>query len=593
MHIKFILLAFYFSFSIYSNLLKAQVSFLPNQPDFQKEFERAFDYFKIFKHDSTINILTRLEEKLEGKEHYTPLGLRIRLWRAISFEKIQDNEQAIKELLEVMVDSKKYKQWDTYAYANLSLACLNEKLERSDRCLANLKEAEETIKTHGLDSIYPRFAARISSYHRFFGDSAKAEHYAREILRTSPNFHHPWEEVDGHLLLGHLLAETDLETAIKHHQTAKELFLNMKNYTGYSWMFSNLTKHYFLRKKDTVKALIYNDSTIYASKLSLEFGHENDYTLKQALIQRGDIYKAIGEIDSAIHYFKKATDVEVFKEKRAEVIELEAQFKEEKQAMQIAEQERERYWLLGFIVIVGISLTILSYYFFQLKKANKKTKEQAIEIARTNEELAVSLEQQIILQGEIHHRVKNNLQVLIRLLELQRKDIEDPIALQSLEAMANRIYSMSAVHEILYLKQGTKAVNLLEYTQNLCNHFSVFIEEKNRPLFNIDIENKYFNLETLMPLGIILNELLTNSLKYAADLGQQLKIDIQLLSQADGYCIYFKDNGPGFPSGALEAREGGLGSYLLRSMSRQLSGHMESMNDEGAVYKVFFKEKNI
>ena len=74
-----------------------------------------------------------------------------------------------------------------------------------------------------------------------------------------------------------------------------------------------------------------------------------------------------------------------------------------------------------------------------------------------------------------------------------------------------------------------------------------------------------------MPLGIMLNELLTNSLKYASGLQQRLAIDIRLTPCADGYCLRYSDNGPGFPQGVLQDREGGLGAYLLRSMSRQLN----------------------
>ena len=135
-------------------------------------------------------------------------------------------------------------------------------------------------------------------------------------------------------------------------------------------------------------------------------------------------------------------------------------------------------------------------------------------------------------------------------------------------------------------------VNLLEYTQNLCKHFSTFLIEQEKPFFQIDIGNRLFNLETLMPLGIILNELLTNSFKYAKDKSKQLQIAISLKEEEDGFLIHYRDNGPGFPRGRLHEREGGLGTYLLKSMSRQLNGYLESQNDQGATYRIFFKEKN-
>jgi two-component sensor histidine kinase len=99
-------------------------------------------------------------------------------------------------------------------------------------------------------------------------------------------------------------------------------------------------------------------------------------------------------------------------------------------------------------------------------------------------------------------------------------------------------------------------------------------------------------LETLMPLGIIMNELMTNSLKYGTMPNHQLEIDIYLQPCADGFCLEYRDNGPGFPIGTMGERNGGLGSYLLKSMVRQLNGHLTTHNDDGAVHKIFFKEKN-
>jgi len=192
----------------------------------------------------------------------------------------------------------------------------------------------------------------------------------------------------------------------------------------------------------------------------------------------------------------------------------------------------------------------------------------------------------------VHHRVKNNLQVIISLLELQREDIVDEEARKSLETMSNRIYSMAAIHEMLHQNRGTEMINLLDYTKSLCHHFRSFTEENKSPIFQLEIADNFFNLETLMPLGIILNELLTNSLKYANDLESKLKIKIKLETVQDGFMMKYRDNGPGFPNGTLMERDGGLGTYLLRSMSRQLDGHLICNNDEGAVCSIFFKEKN-
>lgn len=110
--------------------------------------------------------------------------------------------------------------------------------------------------------------------------------------------------------------------------------------------------------------------------------------------------------------------------------------------------------------------------------------------------------------------------------------------------------------------------------------------------FKLKIPEQLFNLDTLIPLGIMLNELITNSFKYGHQKGSPTLIDIQLKPEQNGFYLYYKDNGPGFASGHLQGREGGLGAYLIRSMARQLKGRVESQNDGGASYTIFFQEKN-
>ena len=331
-------------------------------------------------------------------------------------------------------------------------------------------------------------------------------------------------------------------------------------------------------------------------------GIEQTWMFYSNYLDRAEIYKALGEQDSAWFYLNKGYQMQledVYQSNNAKVVEIDAKYRDEKKAQLIKEQEyliadqkERRNELLGLGAIVLLFASMVTFSYLRLRKANRKTKEQAQIINQTNENLALSLKQQILLQGEIHHRVKNNLQVIISLLEIQIDDIIDPQARINLEAMSNRIFSMAAIHEMLYQKEGNELINLLEYTQNLCRHFSNFSEEKNKPVFNLNFKDQYFNLATLMPLGIILSELLTNSIKYAKDsFGKQLQIGINLIQTDEGYCIVYRDNGPGFPEGILQEREGGLGTYLLNSMSRQLNGYLESKNDNGAVCNIFFKEK--
>ena len=568
----------------------------------QQSLNYAQELLISFKNDSAQIVLSNLIAQLTAEgELFSPLGFKVQYRFAEALEKDHQDEVAIKKLLALADQAAESEHWEVLCNTHLSLARLYEKIGLWQDCRKNLDAARSTILANALDTLQVRYSIRNSSYHRLNGNSEKAIFFARQVLELAPRYELLLDEAVGHMLMGLLTMRDSFEVAVNHFVLGGNTFRDTSDYTGYSFMLSNLTRVHFQNGKYK-KALAYNDSTLLAAKKSMAMGHEQNHALSTAFILRGKIYNALGKSDSAWHYINKghALEIEDIKASSLEkVAEIDALYHDEKKAQKIKAQEqllaaekerRNRTWtFFGMILIFS---AILSYYYIRLRKANRKTVIQADQIAKTNQELSVSLEQQIMLQGEVHHRVKNNLQVIISLLELQKEDIKDPMAIKSLETMANRIYSMSAIHEILYLKKGSELVNLLDYTNNLCEHFSKFTASKSKPIFNLKIDNKFFNLETLMPLGIILNELLTNSLKYAQNIKNQLDIGIELLSTKDGFCLQYRDNGPGFPTGNLVQREGGLGTYLLKSMSRQLSGRLETKNDQGAVSLIYFKEKN-
>lgn len=572
--------------------------------EMHQRFEQARQLLDSFKNDRANLILSELIQELSSKNQLnTPFGLHVQVRQAEALEKDNQDEEAIHKLLNIVEIATEEEQWDVLTNAYLSLARLHEKLGRDQTCILYLREAESRIKHHKIDSLYPRFSIRISSYHRIFGNRDSALYYAQEVLRTAPAFEQAEEEAVGHLLAGMLLSRTSIEEAIRHYRAAGQRWKTVEDYSGYGAVMGNLSNLH-LRNNQVGLALSYNDSSLKAIQLAQKMGHDNKDFQAITYQKRGRLFQTLGQLDSAIFYLDKGYQLELAAaqgRQQEKIVEIEAQYQDEKkaktiqeQAQQIVHEQENRNWLIILSASVLLFASILIHYAVRLRSANRKTIDQAFVIAQTNDELSEALQQQIMLQGEIHHRVKNNLQVLIGLLELQSEDLQDQQAIQSLEAMANRIHSIAAIHEILYQKQGTDMVDLLEYTQNLCKHFSLVLEGRKQPVFQLDMgAHRHFNLETLMPLGIILNELLTNSLKYASHLSNQLIIGIELQVLPDGFCLNYRDNGPGFPKGNLHEREGGLGTYLLKSMSRQLNGYMESTNENGAVSKIFFKEKNL
>lgn len=574
-----------------------------DQPELEQAFRQAKSLLVSFKNDSSLLILNQILEELSEKDQLeTSFGLRVRFRQAEALEKDHQSDQALQLLLTIQETSKKKEIWDVHVNAGIILARLYEKIGKGEDCIFHLRIAQSIIHQYSeLDTVYPLLAIRLSSYHRIYSDKDSSLYYAKEVLRTAPIYDQEEETAVGHMLMGMLLEGDKNEERLEHFKAAGKTFKKLEDHTGYGYMTTNIAR-WHLNNGNLKQALLYNDSTMITARLSIEKGHEEHRTLYLAHRFRSEIFRRLGQMDSAWHYLVKGYEMELahtYETNNEKVIEIDARYKDEQKVLRIAEQEKQikyerdrRFFLIGIISLVILLASILAYYYLRLRRANRKTRVQALTIAKNNRDLSASLNQQLILQGEVHHRVKNNLQVIISLLELQQEDIEDLNARENLKMMAKRIYSMAAIHEILYQQKDMAAVNLYDYLENLCTHFSNFSIEANKPVFQIEMESFHFNLETSMPIGIMLTELLTNSLKYGRVKGQRLRIHIGLEKTDRGYCFIYKDNGPGFPGDTLEEREGGLGSYLLRSMSRQLSGRMECGNDNGVSYRIFFKEKN-
>ncbi|MEN0047157.1 MAG: histidine kinase dimerization/phosphoacceptor domain -containing protein [Bacteroidota bacterium] len=583
------------------NLLQAQ-ELLPVQT-VEQEYQYGLKLLDAFKNDSANIVFTSLIQHLEMLDALDDsFGLKVRMRQAEALEKDNQDQVAIEKLITIVKVSKKKKEWEVLANAQLSLARLHEKLGQQKACFRYLELARSTIKEQELENVYPRFAIRMASYHRIINEQLdSALHYAQEVIQTTTKLNQFDHLGTGHMLMGLILSKSNDEAAAVHYQKASRIFKRLGNSTGYGYMQNNLSRLY-LRTGQAKRSLIHSDSFAIAIQQSILAGHDDLGLQYYYFKDRAKIYQALGQHDSAWQYLNKGyqTELQDLRQTNYEkIVEVEERYQDEQKVQKIEDQaqiiqleQSRKKWLTGLSSVVILFAVMLTYFYVRLIKASKKTKQQALAITQVNQELSTSLRHQITLRGEVHHRVKNNLQVIISLLELQAEDIEDEKALQSLETMSNRVYSMAAIHEMLYQKQGTRLINLLEYTQNLCQHFSNITTRQNQPIFDINIDERFFNLETLMPLGMILNELLTNSIKYASSIEKRLKIGISLQPKADGYSIIYRDNGPGFSQGKLAEREGGLGTYLLKSMSRQLNGKLVSRNDNGAVYEIFFKEKN-
>lgn len=219
--------------------------------------------------------------------------------------------------------------------------------------------------------------------------------------------------------------------------------------------------------------------------------------------------------------------------------------------------------IIACCLFVGLGILL----YIQNQKRKKANRELEAE-KRTVEKQAREKE---ALVHEIHHRVKNNLTMLKSLLYLQSRSLNDPQTKKIFEEAQNRIQSMALVHQSLYEKEGEGNLDFIVFIRNLFEEISnSFRHQESNVVLNIDDNNIQLSLTKAIPLGLIINELFTNSFKYAFENVETGLIDIHIEQKAQHIKIYYSDNGPGLQK-EFDLQKGGFGFKLLYILSDQIN----------------------
>jgi two-component sensor histidine kinase len=201
----------------------------------------------------------------------------------------------------------------------------------------------------------------------------------------------------------------------------------------------------------------------------------------------------------------------------------------------------------------------------------------------------ISLKEKEQLLKEIHHRVKNNMQIISSLLSLQSDSTEDEKVLSLLRESRNRINSMALVHEMLYKSQDLSQIALKEYIESLSITIRRSYALPGAEIeFNYDIaEDIYLDIDKMIPIGLILNEAISNSLKYAFPDNKGC-INISLSHEGDTYTLKMDDNGIGLKDDFNLERDSHLGIQLIYMLTEQLDGKLTLESKSGVNYSLRF-----
>ena len=212
---------------------------------------------------------------------------------------------------------------------------------------------------------------------------------------------------------------------------------------------------------------------------------------------------------------------------------------------------------------------------------------------KLEDELKKSLEEKDLMMKEIHHRVKNNFMIIQSLLQLQSRHIDEEDVLEIFKESQNRIKSMAFVHQRLYQHDNLKKINFGDYPETLASDiFKSYVSNPDQITLDIDTEDVELDIDTAIPLGLILNELISNSLKYAFPNSRKGRLMVKSYLKDNKYSLIVSDNGIGFPKELNYKNSDSLGLKLIHSLSDQIGADVKLDTTNGTKFEITFEVKN-
>ena len=319
---------------------------------------------------------------------------------------------------------------------------------------------------------------------------------------------------------------------------------------------------------------------------------DRDELKSKYLMLYTDIFRSTGHYEEALRFtlqhmsildtLNQKNRIETEREMKAKFDLQEREAKLFIQEQKIAQQTSQRLWFAALLMISLILLVVLTFF------AISKTRDHRI-LLEKNKIIDQSLREKEILLKEIHHRVKNNLQVVSSLLSLQARSLKGKEALEAMAKGKDRVRSMALIHQNLYQEDQLTAVNSKDYIDGLCrsllNSYSV---GENEIKLTTSVEPLLLDIDTVIPLGLIINELISNAIKYAFRPDTKGEISVSLTKNSDTLELVVTDNGVGMATDSFSSRHK-MGYRLIQSFVQKLKGTYDITVDHGTKVAFSFR----
>jgi two-component sensor histidine kinase len=306
-----------------------------------------------------------------------------------------------------------------------------------------------------------------------------------------------------------------------------------------------------------------------------------------------------GNTTSAVRHYKRYAQLldsnfRVSKVRQAEELQVMYETEEKENQIALLNQEAKlkqanlkQAQLVKNLTIAGIiGALIIAALLYRQNRVKQKNNTL---ITHKNEQLQHLLTEKEWLLKEIHHRVKNNLQIVMSLLNSQSAYIDNEPALTAIHDSQHRVHAMSLIHQKLYGSENLSAIDMSVYIREMVTYLADSFGTGQRIRFEYNIEPLELDVSQAVPLGLILNEAITNSIKYAFPDGKNGIINVSLINTSDHQCtLIIADNGIGMPPLSTDKKPGSLGMSLMAGLSEDLDGKFSIENNKGTIIKLSF-----
>lgn len=497
-----------------------------------------------------------------------------------------------------------YKRGVAACYNNIARVYADNK--NDDRALEYYLMAEEVLKDDPSDLYQASLLNNIGLIYRRKKELEKAESYFNQSLEKYKALDEPKRVSQSYVNLGLLHKDwDDCDHALDFFSLALIINKEISDRLGIAWCYQYIGECYAHMGQNSEALDYYHRALSILEELKVA---QNQLDCYNGLAK---IYARIGSFEEAYHFKAKfsALSDSIFSDRLSgQLAEQEAKYESAEKEKQLAlkdlelekktteiEKSRIQLWalIIGFLLVVAIAIIFIQRFRIEAR-FHKKLESQNEELRRTYENLkatVISKEEKEVMIKEIHHRVKNNLQIISSLVNIQANTVSDGEVQKMFREVQNRIISMSLLHEQLYKAPDLSDVDVEGYLKVLLESLLKIYADHTDIRVKLDIKVDSFGVDTLIPIGLLVNEVVTNSLKYAfKDLSEgEITMEMKPIDDSqEKYLLIIADNGVGLDKDKLDNFEDSLGMELIQTFVNQLDGTVEMDLEKGTKYIIEF-----